>query len=118
MPKALPAVDLSGAVCCPSVALRELAEAEALDAALRLKALADPVRLRIVSLVLQRDPQGVRNLELVERLGLSDATISHHLGLLARAGLLRRERRQGAVGYWADRATLADLARVIDPSCC
>lgn len=118
MPKALPVIDISGAVCCPPVARGEMTTAEALEAALRLKALADPVRVRMVSVLLQHDPAGARNLDLAERLQLSDATISHHLGVLSRAGLVHRERQGGTTVYRVNRGPLGDLARVIDPACC
>ena len=111
-------IDISGAVCCPPVAQGELTEPEALEAALRLKALADPVRLQIVSMLIQQDSRGARNLDLAERLGLSDATISHHLGVLQRAGLVLRERGGGVTVYRVDRSMLGDLARMIDPACC
>ena len=118
MPKTLPVVDLSGALCCPPVARGELTEPEAMEAALRLKALADPVRLQIVSILIQQDSRGARNLDLAERLGLSDATISHHLGVLHRAGLVLRERGGGVTVYRVDRGMLGALAGVIDPACC
>ena len=118
MPKSLPLLDVSGELCCAPVAARALTEDEALEVALRLKALADPVRVRILSLVLAAGPDGLRNVDLAGVLGLSDATVSHHLGQLHRAGLLARKPSGRQAHYLVERAPLAAIARVIDPSCC
>ena len=118
MPKALPVIDLSAGLCCPPVAAGVVSDAAALDVALRLKALADPVRIRLLSLVLSAGAKGLRNVDLAAELELTDATISHHLGQLNRAGLLLA-RRQGTNTYYTpDRDALSALARVIDPRCC
>ncbi|MGH3646956.1 MAG: ArsR/SmtB family transcription factor [Micromonosporaceae bacterium] len=62
-----------------------------------LKALADPTRLRLLSLV-QSSPQSEACVcELTEPLGISQPTVSHHLRILSEAGLLQREKR----GVWA-----------------
>ncbi len=118
MPKSLPLLDVSGELCCVPAAARALTEAEALEVALRLKALADPVRVRMLSLVIAAAPVGMRNLDLAGVLGLSDATVSHHLGQLQRAGLLTRTPSGREAHYTVARAALAAIARVIDPSCC
>ncbi|MHB1525371.1 MAG: Rv2640c family ArsR-like transcriptional regulator [Candidatus Dormibacteria bacterium] len=118
MPKSLPVIDLSGVLCCPSVARGIVSDDDALDVALRLKALADPVRVKLISLLLAEDADGVRNIDLALRLGLSDATISHHLGQLHRAGFLTRERRGTSIYYRVNCGALGALVRVIDPNCC
>ncbi len=118
MPKSLPLIDLSEAICCAPVAAGPIGDADALAVALRLKALADPVRVKLLSLVLAAGDGGLRNVDLMEGLDLSDATVSHHLGQLHRAGLLRKERSGRSVVYRADRAGLGALVRVIDPNCC
>lgn len=70
---------------------------EAEDLARRLKALADPARLQLLSL-LTSSPSGEACVcDLTAPLGLSQSTVSHHLRILADAGLVRRERR----GTWA-----------------
>ncbi|WP_091609578.1 ArsR/SmtB family transcription factor [Micromonospora mirobrigensis] len=62
-----------------------------------LKALADPARLRLLSLI-QSDPQGEASVtDLTAPLGLSQPTVSHHLRILTEAGLLERDKR----GVWA-----------------
>ena len=72
-----------------------LEEAEAVDLAARFRVLADPARLRLLSLIGAR-PDGVCACELVEPLGRSQPTVSHHLKVLHEAGLLERDRR----GVW------------------
>ncbi len=118
MPKSLPLIDLSSVICCPPVAAGPLDDADALAVALRLKALADPARVKILSHVFAAGSDGVRNVELMEQLDLSDATVSHHLGQLHRAGLLTRERQGRNVMYRVDREALNALVRVIEPDCC
>ncbi len=62
-----------------------------------LKALADPARLRLLSLI-QSAPDGEASVsDLTDPLGLSQPTVSHHLRILTEAGLLEREKR----GVWA-----------------
>jgi len=118
MPKSLPAIDASSVLCCSPVARGIVSDDAALDVALRLKALADPVRVKLVSLLLAEDADGVRNIDLAIRFGLSDATISHHLGQLHRAGFLARERSGTSIYYRLNRDALDALVRVIDPNCC
>lgn len=62
-----------------------------------LKALADPNRLRLLSLIQATDGNEACVCELTEPLGLSQPTISHHLRILAEAGLVERDKR----GVWA-----------------
>jgi len=118
VPKSLPVIELSGALCCPPVAAGVVSDADALEVALRLKALADPVRIKLLSLVLAAGAEGMRNVDLARELQLTDATISHHLGQLSRAGLLVATRRATSTYYVADRAALGALVRVMDPNCC
>lgn len=62
-----------------------------------LKAVADPARLRLLSLVAASDAAEACVCDLQEPLGLSQPTVSHHLKVLVDAGILRREKR----GTWA-----------------
>ena len=118
MPKSLPLLELSGALCCPPVAAGVVSDSDALEVALRLKALADPVRIKLFSLVLAAGSDGLRNVDLVHELQLTDATVSHHLGQLSRAGLLVATRRGASIYYAADHSALGALVRVLDPNCC
>jgi ArsR family transcriptional regulator len=81
--------------CCEPVTEAPLAQDEAQDLAAAFKVLSDPVRLRLLSLVAAADE--VCACDLVEPLGRSQPTVSHHLSVLTDAGLLEREKR----GRWA-----------------
>ncbi len=83
--------------CCGSVMTGPLDESEAEDLAAAFKVLADPVRLRLLSLVAAATTGEACACDLVEPIGRSQPTVSHHLSLLVEAGLLSREKR----GRWA-----------------
>jgi ArsR family transcriptional regulator, arsenate/arsenite/antimonite-responsive transcriptional repressor len=91
-----PAVPLVEASCAPL--LREpIAADQAADLARLLKALADPTRLRLVSMVAAHEGGEACVCELTEPLGLTQPTISHHLKILVDAGIFTRDKR----GVWA-----------------
>jgi ArsR family transcriptional regulator len=95
MPTALPLTDL--AACCSPVAGSALDQAAAERLAALLKALAEPTRLRLLSLVAaQRDGEACI-CDLTAPVALSQPTVSHHMKVLVDAGLLTREQR----GKWA-----------------
>jgi ArsR family transcriptional regulator len=98
MPKPLPLLDPvpSADTCCSPLSDSPLSADEAVELAGRLKALADPGRLRLVSLLLASDDQEACTCDLTEPLGLSQPTVSHHLKKLAEAGIVTGERR----GVW------------------
>ena len=85
----------SQALCC--VYDNSLDEAGAEELAALLKALADPVRLRVVSLIASSSSGEVCTCDLPALLNRSQPTISHHLTQLVNAGILEREQR----GKWA-----------------
>jgi ArsR family transcriptional regulator, arsenate/arsenite/antimonite-responsive transcriptional repressor len=117
MSKALPVIDMSGPVCCAPMAAGVMDEATALEVAVRLKALSDPARLRVMSLVLASD-DGACTCDVAPAVGLTEATVSHHLKVLREAGLVEREKVGTNVYYRARRDSLAALVQVIDPACC
>jgi ArsR family transcriptional regulator len=82
-------------------------EAEA--AAKTLKALADPARLQIVTILGGADQRGVCVCDLIPPLGLTQSTVSHHLKVLATAGLVERRKQGTWVYYSLNRAALNDL---------
>lgn len=117
MPKTLPLLDVSAPICCAPVAAAPMDDDAALEVALRLKALADPVRVRLMSLLLANDE--VCTCEVAPALGISEPTASHHLSVLRKAGLVSDGERRGMnVYYRVRRDALTALCRVIDPSCC
>jgi DNA-binding transcriptional ArsR family regulator len=118
VPKALPVLDVTAPICCRPVAAAAMDESTALEVALRLKALADPTRVRIMSMLLT-DPAGeVCTCDLASAVGLSEATTSHHLAQLRKAGLVVGARRGMNVFYTARRESLTAMCRVLDPDCC
>lgn len=87
----------------------------AADLARMFKALADPVRLRLLSMVASHDGGEACVCDLAAGFELSQPTISHHLRVLREAGLLGCERRGTWVFYWVVPAALAQLAAVLGP---
>lgn len=118
MPKALPVVDISAPVCCSPVAAGPLDDGAALEIALRLKALADPVRVKLVSLLFNSSVGEVCSCDLAEAVDVGESTVSHHLTQLRRAGFVESERRGMNVYHRPRRDALIALCAVLDPSCC
>jgi len=85
------------AACCAPLTSEAISEQDAENVSRSLKALADPARLRIVSIVAAHDDQEACVCDLQEPLGLSQPTVSHHLKVLMDAGFLTRSKR----GSWA-----------------
>jgi ArsR family transcriptional regulator len=117
VPKTLPVIDATAPICCTPVAAAPMEADAALEVAVRLKALADPVRVRLMSMLLTAAE--VCTCDLAPAVGLTEATVSHHLSVLRRAGLITDGERRGMnVFYRARRDSLGALCRVIDPECC
>lgn len=83
--------------CCSPITREAIAPANAETLARLLKALADPARLRLVSMVAAHRDGEACVCDLTEPLGLSQPTVSHHLRVLVDAGFLTRSKR----GTWA-----------------
>jgi ArsR family transcriptional regulator len=117
MSKSLPVLDPAGtAACCPPLATEPLPAAQAEQVAPLLKALADPVRLRLMSLVASHPGGEACVCDLNDAFDLTQPTISHHLKVLHEAGLLDRDKRGVWVYYRARTEALASLAALIgDP---
>lgn len=114
----MPVVDISAPVCCAPVAAGPLDDAAALGIALRLKALADPVRVKLVSLLFGSVDGEVCSCDLAEAVGLTESTVSHHLSQLRKAGLVESDRRGMNVYHRPNRDALIALCSVLDPNCC
>lgn len=107
----LPRVEASS--CCTPV-LREPLDQENADRLSRaLKAIADPARLRLISMVAAHANGEACACELTEPLGLSQPTVSHHLKVLVEAGILHREKRATWAYYTLIPGALNSLANLI-----
>jgi ArsR family transcriptional regulator len=114
MPKSLVVLDPADTVaCCPPLSVRPLSQAQAEQVVPLLKALADPVRLRLMSLVASHPGGEACVCDLNEAFDLSQPTISHHLKVLYEVGLLAREKRGVWVYYRARLEALASLGALI-----
>lgn len=118
MPKALPVLDTTEPVCCAPLAAGVLSPSDALALALRLKALADPVRVQLMSMLMAEPGTGICTCDLAPAVGLSEATVSHHLKQLREAGLVEGTRKGSNVWYRPQPDALRALVRVLDPTCC
>jgi ArsR family transcriptional regulator len=103
------------AECCAPVVGQVISPADAAAVAAGLKALADPTRVRLVSLVAAHEGQEACVCDLTEPVGLSQPTVSHHLKILVEAGILDREQRGKWAYYRLIPEALTDLARLIAP---
>jgi ArsR family transcriptional regulator, arsenate/arsenite/antimonite-responsive transcriptional repressor len=84
--------------CCTPLLTAPLSAADADELALAFKALADPVRLRLLSLIAAAPEGTACSCDLEEPVGKSQPTVSHHLALLADAGLITKEKH----GRWVN----------------
>lgn len=101
--------------CCTSVTGGALDAAAAERLAKMFKALADPTRVRLVSLIAAQPGREACICDLTEPVGLSQPTVSHHMKQLVEAGLVTREQR-GKWAYFAiEPATLEVLSDALRP---
>lgn len=87
----------TGAACCAPLARETIDAGQAEDLARTFKALSDPTRLRLISIVAASVGEEACVCDLTEPIGLSQPTVSHHLKILMDAGFLTRSKR----GTWA-----------------
>jgi ArsR family transcriptional regulator, arsenate/arsenite/antimonite-responsive transcriptional repressor len=95
--------------CCPGLLKGSLTADEAVQLASIFRVLGEPARLQLLSLIAAQPTQEVCACELVEALGLSQPTVSHHLKVLYEAGLLEKERRGTWIYYRIVQARLMTL---------
>ena len=104
-----------GTIECAAAAPQHLMPASDADAlAALLKALADPVRLRLLRLVAESPDTTVCACHLPTALGISQPTLSHHLKKLVDAGLLAREQRGRWAHYQLEAGTLGSVRVYLD----
>lgn len=111
----LPVLDQDRRVCCPPLTQAPLGEDQAAELAQVLKALADPVRLRLLSLIGAHPGGEACVCDLTAGFDLTGPTISHHLKVLREAGLIRSQRRGTWVYYRVIPAALNVLAGLFSP---
>ena len=107
--------DLTAITCCAPLTAPVLSDEEAAATARLFGALAEPARVRLVNLLVDAG-QSVSVCELIEPLGLAQATVSHHLKRLMDAGLLDREERGKWAYYSINAKAMARLASLVDLS--
>jgi ArsR family transcriptional regulator len=113
MPRSIPVASLeeSTVSCCSPLSQSELTDAEARQASAIFGALADPVRLRMLSLI-ATEPE-VCSCALEGPLGKSQPTISHHTRILAEAGLIEGEKRGRWMWWHVVPSQLNQVARIL-----
>lgn len=108
-------IALGAVSCCTPLARTPLSADEAADLADLLKAIADPTRLRLISLIQSHDGGEACVCELTGPLGRTQPTVSHHLKVLTDAGIIERQKRGVWAYYKAVPATLRTIAELIAP---
>ena len=104
---------LDQAACCSPMVREPLDEEAAVDLARMFKALSDPVRLRLLSLIASHEGGEACVCDLTGPFDVSQPTISHHLKVLREAGLVGSERRGTWVYYWVLPPALTKLSALL-----
>lgn len=117
VPKPLPVIDVSDPICCAPLAAGPMAADDAVELALRLKALADPIRLQMMSLLMADPTREMAAGDLAASVAVSGGTASHHLNQLRGAGLVSSQRRGVNNLYRAEPANLEALRAVLNTCC-
>jgi ArsR family transcriptional regulator len=107
----MPAAESGG--CCSPLSAAALTNDEAASLARAFAALADPARLRLLSLIATSDTGEVCACDLVAPLGKSQPTVSHHLKVLREAGLVTSDKRGSWMWYRAVPGRLGQLRAVL-----
>ncbi|GAA3436273.1 ArsR/SmtB family transcription factor [Kutzneria kofuensis] len=112
MPKQLPLVEQTS-LCCSPLMRRPLTEDQSVELARVFKALGDPVRLRLLSLIASHAGGEACVCDLTDAFDLTGPTISHHLKVLREAGIIDGERRGTWIYYRVLPTTLQTLSAVL-----
>jgi ArsR family transcriptional regulator, arsenate/arsenite/antimonite-responsive transcriptional repressor len=113
MSKQLPVVSLSA--CCSPLARQALSADQAVELAPLFKALADPIRLRLLSMIASHAGGEACVCDLTDAFDVTGPTISHHLKVLREAGLITGDRRGTWVYYRVHPDVLARMSTVLAP---
>ena len=117
MPKPLPVIDVSAPICCAPLAAGPMSTENAVELALRLKALADPTRIWMMSLLMADPTLEMTATDLASAVNVSGGTATHHLSQLRGAGLVTSQRRGVNNLYRAEPANLEALRAVLNTCC-
>ena len=99
--------------CCSSIFSQAIAPERAQKIAAIFKVLGEPARLQLISYIASQPNQEACVCELIEPLGLSQPTVSHHLKVLHQVGLLDKERRGNWIYYLLNKERIATLQDVL-----
>ncbi len=113
--KELPLLNQQAAECCTPLVTTPLPETDAEVLSKRFAALGDPVRLRLVSLLANADAGAVCVCDLTGPLDRTQGTVSHHLKVLGKAGLVRSEKRGRNIWYSVVPSALEALRSSLAP---
>ena len=113
--KLLPVIDSAAGDCCAPLACEPLPQSGADELAPLFKALADPMRLRLLSLIACHDGGESCVCDLLEAFDVTAPSVSYHLKILREAGLISSERRGTWVYYRVNPDVMARMSTVLVP---
>lgn len=117
MPLTLPVIQPAAlAACCAPMTAGIVSDATAETLARMFKALGDPTRVKLLSMIAAAPEGEACVCDMTEPVGLSQPTVSHHLKLLAEAGLVTREQRGKWAYYRVSPGVLGSLASALQPA--
>ena len=114
--KLLPVIEAGQGQCCAPLACEPLPEAGADELAALFKAVADPVRLRLLSLIACHEGGESCVCDLLDAFDMTAPSVSYHLKILREAGLISSERRGTCVYYRVNPEVMARMSAVLAPS--
>ena len=112
--QSLAVVDLGATACCAPMAQSRIPSEAAGTLAQAFKALGDPIRLQLMSMIASAPGGEICVCDLTPAFAISGPTISHHLKVLKEAGLVTAERRASWVYYRAQPALMRRLSALLD----
>ena len=104
---------IEAAACCAPLTRDPLTQSQADDLSKSLKAIADPARLRLISIIAASEGQEACVCDLTEPLNIGQPTVSHHLKVLADAGFVTRSKRGSWAYYKLVPGALDSLSRLL-----
>jgi ArsR family transcriptional regulator len=105
----------SPVACCAPLAQTRIPKEAAVSLSQAFKALGDPIRLQLMSMIASADGGEICVCDLTPAFEISGTTISHHLKVLKESGLVTAERRASWVYYRARPELMRELSALLDP---